>query len=174
MIVTYRSHAEEADAVVASIGELGRTAVALQLDVDDVSSFDAFAETLRETWDRDTFDYLVNHGGVQITAAFADVTEADFDRLVNVHFKGVFFLTQKLLPLLADGGSIVNISTGQTRFYTPERAVYAAAKGAVATDFSDGLLRDTPAVQEAIAALLGDGNRWVTGRRVEASGGVHL
>ena len=223
LIITFRSHAGEADAVVASVRELGRTAVALRLDVGDVSSFDAFAQTvrgvLRETWDRDTFDVLVNNGGLQITSPFADVTEADFDRLVDVHFKGVFFLTQKLLPLLADGGSIVNVSTGQTRFYTPERAVYAAAKGAVevltrflaqelgprgitvntiapgavATDFSDGLVRDTPAVQEAIAAntalgryavaddigpaiaaLLGDGTRWVTGQRIEVSGGVHL
>jgi NAD(P)-dependent dehydrogenase (short-subunit alcohol dehydrogenase family) len=223
VIITYRSHSEEADEVAAAIAELGGTAVALQLDTGALDSFDAFAATfagaLRETWGRETFDFLVNNGGMQIAGSFAAVTQDDFDRLIDVHFKGVFFLTQKLVGLLADYGSIVNISTGQTRFYTPERMVYATAKGAVevltrhlaeelgprgitvntiapgavATDFSDGLLRDNEQVQQvvssvtalrryavaediggAIAALLGDGNRWVTGQRIEVSGGVHL
>jgi NAD(P)-dependent dehydrogenase (short-subunit alcohol dehydrogenase family) len=149
----------------------------------------------------------------------ADVTEADVDALVDVHFKGVLFLTQTLLPLLADGGSIVNLSSGLARFTAPQRAVYGAVKGAlevltrymaaelgprgitanviapgpVATDFSDGLLRDNPQVGEritsltalgrtavaddiggAIASLLDGGNHWVTGQRIEVSGGIHL
>ncbi|MDO8212261.1 SDR family NAD(P)-dependent oxidoreductase [Conexibacter sp. CPCC 206217] len=223
VILTYRSNADEAAAVVASIAALGRTAVALQLDAGEVGSFDAFVaavtESLRTSWDRDTFDFLVNNGGMNITAPFAEVTEADFDRLVDVHYKGVFFLTQKLAGLLADNGSIVNISTGLTRLTGPDRAVYASVKGAVevltrylavefgprgitvntiapgavATDFSGGVVRDTPALQDqlasvtalgrhavaddigpAIAALLGDGNRWVTGQRIEVSGGLHL
>ena len=223
VILTYRANADEADAVVAEIAELGRVAVALELDAGDTGSFDAFAAavagTLRRTWARDTFDVLVNNGGMSIGGTIADVTEADFDRLVAVHFKGVFFLTQKLLALLADHGSIVNISTGLTRFTSPERAVYGAVKGAVevltrylavelgpraitvntvapgpvATDFSGGLLRDNEHVRQhivsltalgrhavaddiggAIAALAGDGNRWVTGQRIEVSGGIHL
>ena len=223
VILTYRANADEADAVVASIAELGRSAVALRLDVGDVSSFDAFAaelrRVLRETFERDTFDFLVNNGGMSLAGSLADVTPEDFDRLVDVHFKGVFFLTQTLAPLLADNGSIVNLSSGLARFTGPERAVYGAVKGAVevltrylavelgargitvntvapgpvATDFSGGIVRDTPAFQEqiaavtalgriavaddigpAIAALLGDGNRWITGQRIEVSGGIHL
>jgi NAD(P)-dependent dehydrogenase (short-subunit alcohol dehydrogenase family) len=223
VIVTYRSHADEAEAVVASIAELGRSAVALPLDIGAIDSFDDFATkvdgVLAETWGRGSLDYLVNNAGMQIPSSFADATEEAFDQLMDVHFKGVFFLTQKLAPLLADNGSIVNVSTGQTRFYTSERVVYAAAKGAVevltrylaqelgprgitvntiapgavATDFSEGLLRDNENVQQmissltplgryavaedvggAIAALLGDGNRWVTGQRIEVSGGIHL
>jgi len=222
-VITYRSHAEEAEEVVAAIGELGRTARALQLDTGVVAGFDEFATALaaalRDDWGRDSFDCLVNNAGMSIGGNFADVSEDDLDRLVDVHFKGVFFLTQRLLPLLADGGAIVNISSGLTRFTSPERVAYAAVKGAVevltrylamelgprgitvntvapgpvATDFSDGLIRDTPAIQEAIvsqtalgriataedigpaiAALLGDGNGWITGQRIEASGGIHL
>jgi NAD(P)-dependent dehydrogenase (short-subunit alcohol dehydrogenase family) len=222
VILTYRTNDTEAASVVAEIEALGRRAAALRLDVGDVSSFDAFADAFREVlagWDRDTFDFLVNNGGMSIGGAIADVTPDDFDQLVDVHFKGVFFLTQKLTPLLADNGSIVNISTGLARFTSPQRAVYGAVKGAVevltrylaaelgargitvntiapgpvATDFSGGIVRDTPAFQEhlaaitalgriavaddigpAIAALLGDGNRWVTGQRIEVSGGIHL
>jgi NAD(P)-dependent dehydrogenase (short-subunit alcohol dehydrogenase family) len=223
IILTYRSHADEAEAVVAEVAALGRSAVALRLDVGDVASFDVFAAAVREalaaTWDRATFDFLVNNGGMSRGGTIADVTEADVDALVDVHFKGVLFLTQKLLPLQADGGAIVNLSSGLARFTTPQRAVYGSVKGAVevltrymaaelgprgitvnviapgavATDFSGGLLRDNPEVREhiasmtalgrhavaddiggAIAALLGPGNRWVTGQRIEVSGGVHL
>jgi NAD(P)-dependent dehydrogenase (short-subunit alcohol dehydrogenase family) len=223
VIITYRSHVEEADQVVGAIGDLGQKAVALQLDTGDVASFDAFvaavAEDLRGTWGRDSFDFLINNAGMQITASFGDATEEGFDRMVDVHLKGVFFLTQKLLPLLADNGSIVNFSSGTTRVYTPERIVYGAVKGAIevftrylaqevgprgitvntiapgatATDFSDGVLRENKQLQElitsvtalgrygaaddiagAIAALLGDGMHWVTGQRIEASGGMHL
>ncbi|MDQ6830942.1 MAG: SDR family oxidoreductase [Gemmatimonadota bacterium] len=115
--------------------ELGRTAVALQLDVADIASLGAFVgnvrEALQQTWSRDRFDFLINNGGMQITGAFADVSERDLDELIGVHFKGVFFLTQKLLPLLADGGAIGNISTGLTRFTSPHRVAYGSVKGAV-------------------------------------------
>jgi NAD(P)-dependent dehydrogenase (short-subunit alcohol dehydrogenase family) len=223
VIVTYRTHADEAEAVVAEITELGRTAVALPLDVGDVASFDAFAASVRGAlhgvWSRDTFDVLVNNGGMSRGGSIADVTEEDVDALIDVHFKGVLFLTQKLLPLLADGGSIVNLSSGLARFTGPQRAVYGSVKGAlevltrymaaelgprgitanviapgpVATDFSGGLVRDNAEVREhlvsmtalgrhavaddiggAIAALVSPGNRWVTGQRIEVSGGIHL
>ena len=222
VILTFRANADEAADVVGEVEAQGRRAAALQLDVGDVSAFDAFAGAVREIlrgWDRDTFDFLVNNGGMSIGGTIAEVTPEDFDRLVDVHFKGVFFLTQKLAPLLADNGAIVNISTGLARFTSPQRAVYGSVKGAVevltrylaaelgargirvntiapgpvATDFSGGIVRDTPAFQEhlsaltalgriavaddigpAIAALLGDGNRWVTGQRIEVSGGIHL
>lgn len=227
IIITYRSHADEAAAVVNEITAQGRNAVALQLDTGATDTFDAFVtsviDALRDTWGRETFDLLINNAGTQIAkpfAAFAAFTEADFDRLVGITFRGVFFLTQKLVGLLADnGGSIINISTGLTRFYGPDHIVYAASKGAievftrylahdlggrgitvntiapgpVATDFSDGLLRDNEPVQQmitsltalgrtavaddigsAIAAIVGTGNRWVTGQRLEVSGGINL
>ena len=222
-IITYRSNAGDADDVYKSIVDLGQTAVALPLDLGAIDTFDDFvtsvAGALGERWGRDTFDFLVNNGGAQRPGSFADATEADFDALVNEMFKGTFFLTQKLAPLLVDGGSIVNISSGVTRFYVPHHFVYAACKGAVevltrylakelgsrqitvntvapgatATDFSGGLLRDTPEIQQmvtsatalgrygeaddigsAVAALLGDGNHWITGQRIEVSGGQNL
>jgi NAD(P)-dependent dehydrogenase (short-subunit alcohol dehydrogenase family) len=224
VILTYRSHADEAAAVVHEITSLGRKAVSLQLDTGAIDTFDTFVagvtDALRDTWGRETFDLLVNNAGTQIAKPFEAFSEADFDRLVGVTFKGVFFLTQKLVGLVADnGGSIVNISTGLTRFYGPDHIVYAASKGAVevftrylaqdlggrgitvntiapgpvATDFSNGLLRDNEPVQQmitsltalgrtavaddigsAIAALVGAGNRWVTGQRLEVSGGINL
>ena len=223
IIVTYNSHREEADAVVGEISALGRSAVALQLDVAKTSAFGSFAaavrEVLRSRWNRETFDFLVNNGGLQVAEPLEKVTEEGFDSLVNVHFKGVFFLVQKLLPLISDQGSIINVSSGTTRFYTPDRAIYSSVKGAVevltrclahelgprgitvnviapgavATDFSGGLLRSNEQVQKhiasvtplgrfavaediagAITALLGDGNRFVTGQRIEVSGGIHL
>jgi len=170
-------------------------------------------------WDRDTFDFLVNNGGFSRGGLIADVTEEDVDALFDVHFKGVLFLTQALLPLLADGGSIVNLSSGLARFTSPQRAAYGSIKagvetltrymaaelgprdinvnviapGAVATDFSGGMLRDNPDFQEhiasltalgrhavaddigpAIANLLREGNHWITGQRIEVSGGLHL
>lgn len=223
IIATYRSHAAEAEALVEEIEALGRRAVALPLDVADVGAMHAFADAvrdaLRSTWDRGTFDHLVNNGGMSRGGTIADVTEADVDALIDVHFKGVLFLTQTLLPLLADGGSIVNLSSGLARFTAPQRAAYGSVKGAVevltrymaaelgergitanviapgavATDFSGGLLRDNPDMQEritsltalgrtavaddigpAIASLLSPENHWVTGQRIEVSGGMHL
>ena len=134
-ILTYRSNRAEAEAVVAEIEKQGRRAVALPLDVSAVASFDAFAEELRgvlkHQWQRDQFNFLVNNAGIGIHATFAETTEAQFDELVNIQLKGTFFLTQKLLPLIADQGRIVNVSTGLTRFALPGYAAYAATKGAV-------------------------------------------
>ncbi|GGY26961.1 SDR family NAD(P)-dependent oxidoreductase [Pseudoduganella albidiflava] len=223
VILTYQSRAEEAQAVVADIEALGRKALAFRLDSGDIASFPAFAETLRgalrDTWQRDTFDHLVNNAGHGEFAPLADTTEAQFDRLVDVHFKGVFFLTSALLPLLADGGRIVNLSSGLTRLTFPGYAAYAAMKGAVEvmtrymakefgsrgiavntvapgaieTDFGGGAVRDNPDLNRTlaqmtalgrvgvaddigpmIASLLSPGNRWVTGQRIEVSGGQAL
>jgi NAD(P)-dependent dehydrogenase (short-subunit alcohol dehydrogenase family) len=134
VVLTYRSNQAEAQAVVAAIEKLGRRAVALPLDVGKATSFEAFAQQLRQVlqqWRRERFDYLVNNAGVGVHASFANTTEAQFDELVNVHFKGTFFLTQTLLPLIADGGRIVNVSSGLARFALPGYAAYAAMKGAI-------------------------------------------
>lgn len=135
VILTYRSQAAEAEATVAEIERLGRRAVALPLDVSQSAGFAAFAAQVREVlsgrWQRERFDFLVNNAGIGIHAGFMETTEAHFDQLVDIHFKGVFFLTQKLLPLMNDGGRIVNVSTGLARFALPGFAAYAAMKGAV-------------------------------------------
>ncbi|TYC07087.1 SDR family oxidoreductase [Micromonospora sp. WP24] len=135
VILTYRRGKSEAEQVVAEVEARGRKAVALQLDTSVVSEFASFADRTRHvlasTWDRDTFDFLVNNAGFAHIASFEETTEEQFDDLVGVHLKGVFFLTQTLLPLIADGGSIVNCSTGLTRFVVPGSAAYAAMKGAV-------------------------------------------
>ncbi|QWW71832.1 SDR family NAD(P)-dependent oxidoreductase [Rhizobium sp. WYJ-E13] len=184
VVLTYRNGAEEAKAVVAEIEALGRKAVALQLDVGTISAFPAFAEAVRSalkaTWSRTNFDHLINNAGHGEMAGFAETTEAQFDNLFNVHVKGVFFLTQTLLPLLVDGGRIVNFSSGLTRVSYPGFSAYSAAKGAVeiltlymakelgsrgitantvapgaiATDFLGGAVRDTPAYNEAFANMI--------------------
>lgn len=135
VVLTYRSGHDEAAAVVAAITAAGGRALALPLDVADSASFAAFAATLRTSllasWQRDSFDYLVNNAGIGIHASFAETSEAQFDQLLNIHLKGPFFLTQTLLPLLADGGAILNLSSGLARFALPGYAAYAAMKGAV-------------------------------------------
>ena len=135
VIGTYHSNKAEADATVAAIETLGRKAAMFQLDTGAIAGFAAFAVDLKQalaaTLNRTTFDYLVNNAGIGIHAPFAETTEADFDRLMNIHLKGVFFLTQTLLPLIADGGRIVNLSSGLARFSLPGYAAYAAMKGAV-------------------------------------------
>lgn len=135
VIVTYHSRAEDAQAVVKEIEAIGRKAVALQLDAGDVRTFGPFADkvraALRQTWGRNTFDHLVNNAGHGDMASITETTEALFDKMVDVHFKGVFFITQALLPLMADGGRIVNVSSGLTRVCFPGFSVYAAVKGAV-------------------------------------------
>ncbi len=183
VIVTYQNRSEDAQAVVAEIRSMGGKAAALQLDTGNVSTFDAFIDhlrgTLRETWSRDTVDHIVNNAGHGDYALIGQTTEAQFDGLVNVHFKGVYFLTQTLLPLIADGGRIVNLSSGLTRTSFPGYAAYAAAKGAVEvltrymakelgprgiavntvapgaieTDFGGGAVRDNPDINKLFAGL---------------------
>lgn len=222
-IITYRRQEAEAKAVVTEIAGLGASAVALQLDVAKSSSFADFASAIKAAlathWQREHFDYLVNNAGIGIHAPFAETTEAQFDELMAIHLKGPFFLTQELLPLIADGGRIVNLSSGLARFALPGYAAYGAMKGAIEvltryqakelgargiavnvvapgaieTDFGGGLVRDNAqlnafvASQTAlgraglpddiggvIASLLSDDNRWITGQRIEASGGMFL
>lgn len=182
VIVTYRSQAAEAQAVVAEIEALGRRALALPLDVAHSGGFAAFAArvqgALRQHWQRERFDFLVNNAGIGIHTPFMETTEAQFDELVAIHLKGVFFLTQKLLLLMNDGGRILNVSSGLARFALPGYAAYAAMKGAVEvltrylakelgargiavnvvapgaieTDFGGGTVRDNAQVNAFIAA----------------------
>jgi NAD(P)-dependent dehydrogenase (short-subunit alcohol dehydrogenase family) len=132
VIITYFSLEEEAEKVVAEIHALGRKAAALRLDVGDLPSLDTFVEDLvqllRSQWNTDRLDFLIHNGGMGATVPFAHVTEEMFDRFMNVHFKGVFFLTQKLAPVLNDGGRIVTISSGTTRFVIPGYSVYSSMK----------------------------------------------
>jgi len=135
VILTYHSNAAAAQEVVAEIEGMGARAAALQLDTGKASSFAVFAGRLKEvlaaTWQRSDLDFLVNNAGIGVHAAFAETTEEQFDTLYNIHVKGVFFLTQQLLPLIAQGGRIVNVSSGLTRFALPGYAAYASMKGAV-------------------------------------------
>jgi NAD(P)-dependent dehydrogenase (short-subunit alcohol dehydrogenase family) len=134
VILTYNSGKEAAEAVVAEIIGIGRKAVALQFDISDIGGLDEFvakvATTLKTEWAIEKFDYLINNAGVGATIPFLQVTEDAFDRLMNIHFKGVYFLTQKLAPYLNDNGSIVNVSSGTTRFCVPGYSVYSSLKGA--------------------------------------------
>ena len=222
VIFTYHSNQTEAETLIREIEAIGRKAAGFRLDTGDLRSFDGFVADVRKTlesWGRERFDYLVNNAGNSLHVGFEETTEAQFDEVVNVHFKGVYFLTQKLLPLMNDGGRIVNISSGLTRVAFPGSSAYAAAKGAVevltrylakelgprritvntvapgaiATDFSGGMVRDNPEINQRvaemtalgragvpddvgpmIAALLSDENRWVNGQRIEVSGGMAL
>jgi NAD(P)-dependent dehydrogenase (short-subunit alcohol dehydrogenase family) len=182
IILTYQQRRDAADEVVAEIVAQGGRAVALQLDAADSSQFAAFVARVRaalaEHWQRDRFDYLFNNAGIGIHASFAETTEAQFDQLVNLHFKGVFFLTQALLPLINDGGRILNVSSGLARFALPGYAAYAAMKGAIEvlthymakelgprgiavnviapgaieTDFGGGTVRDNAEINRLIAS----------------------
>ncbi|MBB3912674.1 SDR family NAD(P)-dependent oxidoreductase [Sphingomonas desiccabilis] len=183
VIFTYRDNAEQAQAVAADIETLGRKAAALQLDVGNVAALPDLVERVRATlqsWSRENFDHLVNNAGHGEMAGFAETTEAQFNKLFDVHVKGVFFLTQALLPLLADGGRIVNFSSGLTRITYPGFSAYSAAKGAIEiltlylakelgsrgitantiapgaieTDFLGGAVRDTPEYNEAFANMI--------------------
>ncbi len=135
VILTYRNSEAQANEVVTQIEALGQHAAALQLDMGDIASLDNFMQrvsgVLQNKWNRERFDFLVNNAGMGGTVLFKDVTEQFFDDFLNVHFKGVYFITQKSLPLLNDGGRIINISTGTTRFANPGYSVYASMKGAV-------------------------------------------
>jgi NAD(P)-dependent dehydrogenase (short-subunit alcohol dehydrogenase family) len=221
-IFTYLSNRTEADKVVAEVKEMGAKAAAVQLDTGDVRSFDAFVESVRSmlaVFGAEHFDYLINNAGTSLHKNFDQTTEEDLDKAYNVHFKGVFFLTQKLLPLIKDGGRIVNISSGLTRMTFAGSSAYASMKGAIevltrylakelggrgiavntvapgaiATDFSGGMVRDNPELNKRvadmtalgrtglpddigpmIAALVSDDNRWVNAQRIEVSGGMGL
>jgi NAD(P)-dependent dehydrogenase (short-subunit alcohol dehydrogenase family) len=183
VILTYRSKKEEAAEVVQQIEKLGRKAVALQLDVADSKSFEGFVaqvkSALQKTWSTDKFDFLVNNAGVGIYGSFAETTEDQFDELFKIHLKGPFFLTQKLLPVMKDGGRILNVSSGLARFALPGYAAYASMKGAIEvltryqakelgargisvntiapgaieTDFGGGSVRDKPEVNKLIASM---------------------
>ena len=221
-IFTYHSNRAEAEKVVALAGEAGAKAVALQLDASKVGAFDDFAAKVRTAladFGCERFDYLVNNAGISHHAAFDKVTEEELDSLYNVHFKGVFFLTQKLLPLINDGGRIVTISSGLTRIIFTGSVAYASMKGAIeiftrylakelgprriavntvapgaiATDFSGGVVRDNPDMNKRvadmtalgraglpddigplIASLLSEDSRWINAQRIEASGGMSI
>jgi NAD(P)-dependent dehydrogenase (short-subunit alcohol dehydrogenase family) len=183
VIVTYNSKKEEASAVVAEIEKMELKAAALQLDTSDVKGFETFftelSSVLNETFNTTHFDFLINNAGIGIYAPFADTTEEDFDQLLNIQFKGVFFLAQKALPFLNDGGGIVNISSGLARFAGPGYSAYASMKGAVETltryqaaelgsrgirvnvvapgaietDFGGGVVRDNAEVNKTIAGV---------------------
>lgn len=222
LVLTYREAGAAADAVVAQIQALGRRAFALPLDVADTAGFEAFVARLRDglaRWGASHIDGLINNAGAGTRASFAETTPAEFDAMLAIHLKGPFFLTQALLPLLADGARVLNISSGLARFTIPGYAAYAAMKGAVevlsryqakelaargirvntlapgaiATDFGGGAVRDNAELNRfvasvtalgrageaddiggAAAALMRPGAGWITGQRVEASGGMFL
>ena len=180
VIVTYHSKQDEAQQVVSQIEAMGRQAVAIQLDTANVSSFDAFAgevQSALKNMGREKFDFLVNNAGAGLAAPFSETTEEQFDSMVNIHFKGVFFLTQKLLPLMNDGGRIINVSSGLARYSFDGYSAYGACKGAVETlsrymakelgargiavnvlapgaietDFGGGYLRENPELKQTLA-----------------------
>jgi NAD(P)-dependent dehydrogenase (short-subunit alcohol dehydrogenase family) len=218
-IFTYHSNRAEAEKVAGLVAKAGRRAIAIQLDTGKAGSFGSFIRSVKQALTglgSERFDYLVNNAGTSLHKNISETTEEELDAVYNVHFKGVFLLTQKLLPLINDGGRIVNISSGLTRFTMPGIAAYASMKGAVevltrylakeygsrgitvntvapgaiATDFSGGVVRDNPEMNRLvagmtalgrvgepddvgpmIAALLSDDNRWVNAQRIEVSGG---
>jgi NAD(P)-dependent dehydrogenase (short-subunit alcohol dehydrogenase family) len=221
-IFTYNSNQAEADKVVGLVAEAGQKAVALQLDTGNIGAFDDFVDRVRQALGAlgsERFNYLVNNAGIAHHNSIEKTTEAELDGLYNVHFKGVFFLTQKLLPLIKDGGRIVNLSSGLTRITTPGSAPYGSMKGAIevltkymakelgprriavnvvapgaiATDFSGGMVRDNPDLNKRvadltalgraglpddigpmIASLVSEENRWVNAQRIEVSGGMSI
>ena len=135
VILTYNSNSDQGKAVADTINSSGGKAVALQLDTSKISSFNGFADqisqVLKQEWNRENLDYLVNNAGISQRTLIKDTTEEQFDELVGVNFKGVFFLTQKLIPLIVDGGQVINISSGLARFAFPGVAVYGALKSAI-------------------------------------------
>jgi NAD(P)-dependent dehydrogenase (short-subunit alcohol dehydrogenase family) len=221
-IFTYKSNRAEADKVIALTSQAGAQSFALHLDTSNTGAFDGFAARVREAlaeFQAERFHYLVNNAGISSSAGLETITEAEMDALYNVHFKGVLFLTQRLLPLMHDGGRIVNISSGLARFAMPNRIGYGSIKaavealtrymavelgprritanviapGAIATDFSGGIVRDNPQVNKmvadhtalgraglpddvgpVIAALLSSEFGWVNAQRIEVAGGTHI
>lgn len=183
VVITYNTNKAAADEVVSQIQTLGRKAVALQLDASDMKSFDLFVVALTEHLDNETgssnIDFLINNAGTALYASLTSTTEAQMDEAFNIHYKGIFFLTQKLLPYLNDGGSIVNISSGLSRIVIPGSSVYGSLKaavetltqymakelgerkirvnvvapGAIETDFGGGQIRDNKELNEHVASL---------------------
>lgn len=183
VIITYHSNKQEADEVIAQIQSAGQKAAAFQLDTSKVASFDSFFAELKEYLTKETgtgkFDFLINNAGTALYAPFAQTTEEQFDAAMNIHFKGVYFLTQKALPFLNDGGRIINISSGLTRFCSPGSSAYASMKGAIEvltrymaaelgsrgiranvvapgaieTDFGGGHVRDNKDIQKQVSAM---------------------
>jgi NAD(P)-dependent dehydrogenase (short-subunit alcohol dehydrogenase family) len=181
-LVTYKTDLPAATAVVARVAEVGGKAVALQYDAGMTADIPGLVSQLKVAldnhWGRNQFDFLVNNAGIGLNVPFAEVTETQFDHLMTIHLKSVFFLTQALLPLMVDGGRILNISSGLARFTLPGHSVYASMKGAVevltrylakelgprrisvntlapgaiATDFGGGMVRDNPEINAMIAS----------------------
>ena len=222
-IFTYNSNEASAQKVVEEIKAAGADAVALPLDVSKPETLDAFVEKLKETlkskWGVDKFDFLVNNAGVGSHSTVESYTAEEIDNLYTIHFKSVLLLTQKILPIIKDGGRILNLSTGLTRFALPGFIVYASIKsaietytkylavelgprkitvnviapGAISTDFGGGAVRDNQDINkhisattalgrpgepeeigDAVAALLSNDTRWISGQRIEVSGGQQL
>ncbi len=223
VIITYISREEDAHNVVKLVQEKGRKAAALQLNAGEVNSFDVFftqlKAVLQDTFNAERFDFLINNAGIGRNAPLGEVTEQMFDELLNVHFKGVYFLTQGALNLINDGGGIINVSSGHTRMTLARYSAYGSMKaaieaftrylavelgprgirsnviapGAIATDFSGGVVRDNPEVNRmvtdmtalgraglpediggVVAFLCTDDARWMTAQRIEVSGGMRL
>lgn len=183
VLLTYNSNEAAAIETVKAIEAMGRQAAALQLGISDLRSLDPFvkqvAATLQSKWKTNAFDFLINNAGIGASVPFEKVTEEIFDEFLNVHFKGIFFLTQKLVPYINNGGRIINISTGTTRFVNPGYSTYASMKGAmevltrymakelgakgitvnivapgpIETDFNNGLIRSNPQLKERLSSL---------------------
>ena len=223
VIITYNSKKDEAEEVVREIEAQGRKGAALKLDVGDIKSLAGFVSEvsllLKSKFGAERFDFLINNGGMGGSIPFTTATEDDVDRFYNVHYKGVFFLTQYALPILNDGGRIVNLSTGTTRFANPGYSIYASMKsaietltrylakdlgprritvnvvapGPVETDFNNAAIRSNPELKARLATVTALGRvgepddiggvvaflcsedaRWISGQRIEVSGGINL
>ncbi len=223
IILTYNSNQGEAEKVVNEIEGIGRKAIALHLDVSQHSSFDTFTtdigNVLKSKWGRENFDFLINNAGIGIHAGFMETSEEQFDQVMNINLKGPFFLNQKLIRLIKDGGHILNVSSGLARFSLPGFAAYASMKGgmevltrymakelgprgisvniiapgAIETDFGGGAVRDNKDMNKFIASQTAKGRAglpddigsavatilcgdcmWITGQRIEISGGMFL
>lgn len=223
IVITYNNNADMAAEVVSQIKALGRKAYALRFAAQTPAHIPQFVAELKEVllkeFDSEYFDFLINNAGMGATIPFFQATEEQFDDFMNVHFKSVFFLTQKLAPMIRDNGRIINVSSGTTRYCNPGYSIYASMKagvevltkymakdfgprgitvnvlapGAVETDFNNAAVRSNPELQARIAAFTALGRTgqpddiggiivllcsaesyWITGQRIEASGGVHL
>ena len=223
VVITYHAQKEAADEVIQQIEAMGQQAIALQYDSSDFKTLDGFIKrftgSLQNKWQVNGFDFLINNAGIGATIPFEKVTEADFDQFMNIHFKSVYFLCQRLLPFVNNNGRIINISTGTTRFGVPGYSVYASMKGAIEvftrylaketgskgitvnvvapgpieTDFNNAALRNNPERKKLMASqtalgrvgeaddiggvislLCDEKSGWITGQRIEASGGINL